>query len=389
LEKFLQNSDQSASRKKFLYLIYSITGFLLLIIVFAGVGSFRSPIDQQLPDWLLQAIREDRKSLLRSDTFRSLIFILLFSATIWLLIKEKLKTAYVFILAGLLVTIDMFTVSKRYLNEKNYVNERSSNFLQSEADQIIVSQNTDNRRVLNLNNPFNESITSYYHHSIGGYHGAKLGRYQDLIENGISEEVQLLINNLQNNKRGFEEYNVLNMLNTGFIKFGGQANNVIVNPNANGNAWFVSEITRVNNAMEEINQTTILASKNSAVVDVSKFDFGPNKNYKSGTIELVEYSPNKLIYQSKNPGEGFAVFFEIYYPEGWNAYIDGNQVDIIRANYVLRALQIPVGNHEIVFEFKPKSYKYGSVIMIISSILILLMAFTYLAIFIKTSTSKN
>lgn len=379
LEKLLSSDFNKLTQKKFLIAIGGVAGFALLCVLFAGMGSYRGAIDEQLasyPDWYLNALRADRASLLRGDALRSLIFILLFVGVVWALIKEKLSKPIAYGLLILFVFVDMFGVAKRFINSDTFVRKsRQSEFNLTEADKKILQDKDPNYRVMNLLNPFNDAKTSYHHKSVGGYHGAKLGRYQELIERCIAPEQSQIISALQGGSFSFGEIGVLDMLNTRYFMAGTSANAVLPNPTANGNAWFVKNVIEVESADEEINEVGKINTDSTAILDVSKFEVSDQVSSDEGKITLEEYKPNYLKYTSTNTGYGLAVFSEIYYPEGWIATIDGEKANILRANYVLRALEIPEGNHVIEFRFAPSSYSIGNTVTLISSVLLILMLF--------------
>ena len=241
--------------------------------------------------------------------------------------------------------------------------------------------------MLNLQNTFNEANTSYYHSSIGGYHGAKLRRYQDLIENIITNERSEIISKLQNNNIDFSDLNILNMLNTGYIKFNESKKGVIKNNFSNGNAWFISKLNKVNSPIEELNLLKTINTKNEAIIDVSKFgNLSYNDTYsKNGKIEILEYLPNKMKLKTYNNSISFIVFSEIYYPKGWNLSINGNNKEILRVNYVLRGTQLEAGENIIELTFSPSSYSIGNTIILISSIILLFLSILF--IFIETKKS--
>ncbi|MEO9802572.1 MAG: YfhO family protein [Reichenbachiella sp.] len=377
LEKLLASDFNKRIQRKFLMAIAVVGGFAFLCAVFAGLGGYKGAIDAQLasyPDWYLKALRADRASLLRMDALRSLIFVLLFAGIVWALIREKLSKTIAYTLLIILVFVDMFGVAKRFINSDTFVRKsRQSEFQMSAADQVILKDKDINYRVMNLLNPFNDAKTSYHHKSIGGYHGAKLGRYQELIERCIAPEQSRVISALQGGSFDFENIGVLNMLNTKYFLAGSAANAVLPNLTANGNAWFISEVVEVESADEEINEVSQIDTKTTVVIDQSKFDISDQVSSANGEIRLVEYKPNYLKYQSTNDGYGLAVFSEIYYPEGWVATIDGEEVPILRTNYVLRALEIPKGEHVVEFEFKPRSYTLGNLVTLISNIVLILL----------------
>lgn len=377
LEKLLSSDFNKPMQKKFMIAVGSVAGFVLLCVLFAGMGSYRGAVDAQLasyPEWYLTALRADRASLLRMDALRSLIFILLFVGVLWALIKDKLSKPLAYSLLILFVFVDLFGVAKRFINSDTFVRKsRQSEFQLTEADQVILKDKDPNYRVMNLLNPFNDAKTSYHHKSIGGYHGAKLGRYQELIERGIAPEQGRIISALQGGSYDFGNIGVLNMLNTKYFILGASANAVLPNPSANGNAWFVSDVREVGSADEEINELSNIDTKVTAVIDDTKFSVSDQVPAADGTIQLVTYKPNYLKYESSNTGDGLAVFSEIYYPIGWTATIDGVEAPILRANYVLRAMEIPAGDHVIEFEFLPQSYVVGNRVAWVFNVTLILL----------------
>lgn len=385
IQEFIK-SENSDSRKQFLKGLGIAAGLCLFLIIVSFFMKFRGNVDSQLGDqaFLIDLIREQRASMFRMDAFRSFFLIIGAGAILYYWKQKKLKQHLAITLLLAFIIIDFVPIAKRYLNDENFVKENKGELItKSEADQRIL-QDTGHYRVLNLNNPFNEARTSYYHSSIGGYHGAKMRRYQDLIENHIQPEMAGLIENLKAGSTDFSEFGVINMLNTKYIKFGEQAQQLIPNQSALGNAWFVSNIEKVNSPDEAIGTLGNINPKSKAVVDVSEFSISQG-NFTTGEIRLDSYSPKALIYQSKNSGKGLAIFSEIYYPEGWKAYINGKEAKILRANYVLRALEIPAGENEIKFEFKPAAYTIGNKVMMGCSIIIILLVIGGIALQVRKS----
>lgn len=375
LERLLSNGFDAKVQKKLL-ISFGVTGGLsLLFFLFAGMFNFNGAVDAQLagyPSWYLNALKADREAMMRGDALRSFIFIVLAAGLLWFYLKGKLGTSLLMFGIGLLILIDLWAVDKRYLTEENYVRPiRNAFFEATPADQRIMTDQDAHYRVLNLQNPWNDARTSYFHKSIGGYHGAKMRRYQDLIDRCINPEIGRLIEDFQSGSPNFESYNILNMLNAKYLLAGSEAESVFENPSAHGNAWFVENVVKVNSPDEEIAETCNVQTGRTAVIDASKFDVSQTE-FAQGTITLETYQPNKLVYQANVSGEGLAVFSEIYYPEGWKATIDGQSAEIIRVNYVLRALEIPEGQHTITFTFEPQSYVVGNKMMGISFILIVL-----------------
>lgn len=336
---------------------------------------------QGYPDWIITALITDRESLLRADAFRSLIFILLAATTTWAVLFKKIKPVYGIIAFFALLVIDLWPINNRYLNKDNYVskNKMEVPFQPTSADELIMKDTDPNFRVLNLTvNTFNDASTSYFHKSIGGYHGAKLRRYQDLIDYQINK------NNMS----------VLNMLNTKYFIVKGEngAPTPQVNMNAMGNAWFVKDVKFVANADSEIVALDKFDPKMTAIVD-QKFKetvgiINPQPDT-TATILLKSYKANNLVYESNSQANQIAVFSEIYYDKGWNAYIDGKLVPHFRANYVLRALNIPSGKHAVEFKFEPESFRKGESISYASSILIYLLVAGFLVYQLKALRTRE
>lgn len=374
LENFLQQPKDSKTMKKAMIATGITAGLCLLVLLFSGMADFMREGEEQLPDWFLNALTADREDLRRADAFRSLIFILLAAATVYFHYRQKISFSLFAGILGVLILVDLWGVDARYFTEDNY--RRSSDrgfFVATPADQEILKDTSPGYRVYELRNPFNEARTSYYHASLGGYHGAKIRRYQDLIEYCISPETQELINAFQSGSPDLNDFGVLNMLNTRYLVYGSEAANIIRNPAALGNAWFVREVIPVNAPDEEIAETCAADTRNTAVVDVSRFEMEQTQFSAEGSIQVTEYAPDDLTFTSENSGEGLAVFSEIYYPEGWQVTIDGEPAELIRANYVLRALRIPAGSHTIRMEFRPAAYYVGDTIILISSVLALII----------------
>ncbi|HAC23919.1 MAG TPA: hypothetical protein DCE81_03285, partial [Cytophagales bacterium] len=231
-------------------------------------------------------------------------------------------------------------------------------------------------RVYNLNGTMAEANTSYYHNSIGGYHGAKMKRYQDLYDSAIMADTQEMVNDLQQGDPHFDRYGVINMLNVKYITFGAEAGNVIPNPAANGPAWFVSQVVPVSSVNDELAETGRINTRTQAVIDQTRFKVSLTGTADSmATVSLLEQRPNYLKYETQAATGGVVVFSEIYYPEGWVATINGEPATIIRANYVLRALEVPAGKQSIEFRFEPRAYTIGNRVTQASSwLLVLLLA---------------
>ena len=358
MDKKLKQADWMRSLKFSLGIVGGICLLFALIPGFFFDFSTENDARMKLPEWLLSALTADRESLLRADAFRSLVLILLAATVLWFYQKGKLKSELMMAILGILVVVDLWGVDKRYLNDKDFEKKKGEAAVQkTPVDEQILADPDPHYRVYNNTTDFDkDALTAYYHKSLGGYHGAKMRRYQELIE------WQLV-------KMNMECYNMLNakyfiLQDSTGNKFAQQ------NVNANGNAWFVSEINWVANADEEIVALSKFNSKQTAIID-KRFEgefkgFVPNRD-SSARISLTKYQPNKLDYTSQSSTDQLAVFSEIYYEKGWNAYIDGKLVPHVRVNYVLRALQVPAGNHTIEFKFEPTVIGTGEKIAYASS----------------------
>jgi hypothetical protein len=368
-EIFGNSIDKKKLEKAFKYSFYITGGLTLLFAILPGLFySFSAPSDEGLiaqgAQAFVDAIREDRKMLLRADAFRSFIFILLSAVVVYAFMKNKLKKNYAFIALIALILVDMWAIDRRYLNNDNFVSKREAKvpYQMTQANQRILQDRDPNFRVLNLTiDPFNDASTSYYHKSIGGYHGAKMKRYQELIEHQISK------NNMD----------VLNMLNTKYFIVPDNNRQPVAqyNPEALGNAWFVEDYRIVPDADAEILSLGEFNPSQEAIVDQRFEEFVQGRNFIKDTasfIKLEDYKPNHLTYAANCTSEKLAVFSEIYYPKGWNAYVDGNMSDHFRVNFVLRSMLIPEGNHTIEFKFEPESYNRGSKVSLAGSLILLL-----------------
>ena len=375
LEKVIQTGLTKEIKKKLLIAVGITGGLCLLLLLFAGMFSFVSDREQQmqLPRFFLDALASDRKSLLRSDAFRSLVFISLAFTSIYFEIWNKFAPIVFYAFLGLVILIDIAAVDSRYLTKESYRRKRENTFFTlNQADQEILKDKSY-YRVYNLQDAWAEARTSYYHNSIGGYHAVKLRRYQDLYDSCLSIQTNKLMQDASAGQPNFSAYGVINMLNAKYLVYGPGSDNVIRNPSALGSGWFVQRVEEANSPNDELSKTCDLNTRTTAVVDVSKFKV-PAFNFDSeATIRLLEQNPNFLKYETQASEPGLAVFSEIYYPEGWTATIDGQAAEIIRANYVLRALAVPAGKHTIEFRFQPDAYTVGNKITMASSWLMLLV----------------
>ncbi|TDE42768.1 hypothetical protein E0I26_12960 [Flavobacterium rhamnosiphilum] len=340
-------------------------GIILILFLSKSMFSFSGGNDAYFQESygpeFVSALKLDRMSLYSADLLRSGFFIVLTAGVLWLFIKDRFAQNTAIIIVGLLMVSDLFFVDKKYVSGKDFVSGSQVEvpFQESPSDAEIL-KDTANYRVFEVGDLMG-ARASYFHKSIGGYSAVRPRRMQQLIDYQISK------NNIE----------VLNMLNVKYViqkdKEGKEF--PVSNPDVNGNAWFVSQVKLVNSADEEMKALDSLDSKNVAVVNSKDFEIKNTAFAKdsSATITLEKCKPNYLKYVSNNSNEGLAVFSEMYYGKGWNAYIDGKSVAHIRVDYVLRALNIPAGKHTIEFKFEPQVIKTGSTITLISSIGMLLL----------------
>ena len=362
--KILKEQKQEALKKAFY-----VTGGLIFIGLFYAVAfsPFEGLRDANYAQYegLLDAVKADRQSMLYSDSFRSLTLISLSFGILWLFSKQRFNKTKAIIGFSLLILFDLVQVNLRYVNEDDFKQARKIDkpFTASNADLQILKDKTHYRVANFAGDPFQDGRTSYFHKSIGGYHAAKMGRYQDLIE------FQLQKQNIQ----------IFNMLNVKYfiIPVDNGKEEAQQNPDANGNAWFVNEVQYVKTANEEIKALDSLNTKKVAILkDHNSYGLEDSRKYdidSLATIKLTKYSLNALSYESFSNQNGFAVFSEIYYKDGWNAYIDGELKPHLNVNYVLRGLEIPAGKHSIEFRFEPKVIQTGSTISLLSYVFLLLI----------------
>ena len=381
---FLRKPDSVSLRSKaFLTATAFTAGLAFLLYLAPGILSFLSEMEKeayaglarsepamaaQINEFLYQ-LEQARINIFRADALRSLFFALAAAVLTLLIAYKRVGQGTFLLLLVVLITLDMWPVNRRFLDEDNFEHRRRVErpFPLRAADQYIL-EDQDQFRVLDMTeSTFNSSRTSFYHHSIGGYHGAKLGRYQDLIDFHISQEMDGLRQSLQQGTgdREIEEalgrLPVLNMLNTRYIIYHPDAP-PLLNPHAMGNAWLVSELRWVSNADEEIMQLAETDLRHTALVDkrfatlVGEDTFSPDP---TASISLLHYQPNRLRYAFRAESPQLAVFSEVYYPEGWEVRVSGQPANHFRANYILRAMVLPAGEYDIEFHFRPSAYYSG------------------------------
>ncbi len=408
LDQILKSADFLKANMRNFYIALGATGGLCLLLYIAPgmAGDFLKSHDRDKenvinlvkdaekrgyqnhpPEVSITAgLQDARQEILKGDALRSFFFIALSGAALWLFGTGRLKKEMVMAGIGVMVLLDMSLVSKRYLKDEEFKTKaRTQQDVEATPADLEILQDKDpNYRVLNLtapSGPFNDASTSYYHKSIGGYHGAKLRRIQDLISNKIWPDVNRFFMNPDSGA-------ALNMLNTKYVIYQpdqNHPNGVYRNPAALGNAWFIKDITIAKTADEEMNTLKAINPKDHGVVLAKFSDYFKDhvmQWQQGGSIKLDKYSPNELNYSYSAPADGFVTFSEIYYNPNvdidwhkgdWQAYLDGKEVDHIRIDYVLRGMKVPAGQHKIDFKFVPHSYFMGENISLASSILILLL----------------
>ncbi len=377
LEKFLSSDLTKAVKRKLIIAAAATGGLCLLLVIFAGVGSYLRTGDAQLPDWFRTALADDRKSLLRGDAFRSFAFIFAIFILLFLNVPKKLSPVLFYGFLVLMVVLDVAIVDKRYFTKDNFRHSRENAFAEPSAADEGIRADKSYYRVyyLNLASPtaaWSDARTSYFHNSLGGYHGAKLRRYQDLYDSALLDETQELLNDARTGKLNFKNYGVLDMLNTKYILYGPDIKNVIYNTKANGSAWFVKAVEPASDPADELHKVKLVNTRDTAVVDESAWKIGSFGYDSASKITLAEHTPPAMKYETESGTNGLAVFSEIFYPKGWTATIDGKPAPILRADYVLRALEIPAGKHTVEFKFEPKPYYIGNKVTLIAGWILLI-----------------
>ena len=371
LQQFFFNSSITSEKKKksLVYASGISAGIAVVFILFKSIlFDFSSPYDSYFikdlgPDFV-DAMKEDRMTLFTNDAIRSLVLVVLSAGVLWFFLKAKLKQGTAIALFALLILIDLVGVDRRYVNSDDFVVARvmTHPFQENFADKEIL-KDTDYYRVYDVtSSPFNSGRASFYHNALGGYHAAKPARIQD-------------VNNFYLSKG---DIGILNMMNVRYIITEGKGGKKVPqrNPYANGAAWFVENVMIAENANEELLLLDSLDTKNTAIIHQEFSQKLPLENIErdsTATIKLKSYAPNYLVYESSTVSPQLALFSEAYYSNGWNAYIDGQPVTHFRANYLLRAMKIPEGNHTIEYKFEPEVVAIGSKISLATSALFLLV----------------
>lgn len=408
LKRLLEEPEILKQEKKPLGISLLLTaGIALLLAVAPGsIGSgyvpaqeaqmLQNAVNQQMIpanelSGILANLGEMRAELVSSDALRSFIIIGIGCSLLWLYASGKLRSSLTIAGITILCLADMWGVNKRYLNDAQFVPHsiRTETFTKTNTDELILQDTSLDYRVLNFaTSTFDDNNTSYWHKSVGGYHPAKLRRYQEMIEHHISPEMQAAYKAIataggEMDSVDANKFRVLNMLNTKYFIFpaGQQRQTVpILNPHAYGNAWFVNKVQYVNNANEEIDALDSIIPTETAVVDARFKDVlkGTTESYKDSlsNIRLTSYAPNRLTYETNNAQDGIAVFSEIYYPDGWHVTIDGQPAELARADYILRTMYVPAGQHTIEMRFDPTSLHvtegiaYGALALLVIGIIV-------------------
>jgi hypothetical protein len=381
LKKVIEKPEVFKTKKLYVYISLGLTaGVALIIYLFPGIFGLISNAEfsqienyrkqgapaAQLADFV-SSLEAARRTIITGDALRSFLFIVVGVALLWAYTRKMIKANVLVPIIAILIIADMAPIDSRYLGSKNYDRKSAieTPFQPSQVDEFIMKDKDPDFRVLNMTvNPFADASTSYFHMSVGGYHAAKLKRYDELIEYQISKSNQ----------------EVINMLNTKYLIVPGQDKTptVQINFSALGNAWFVRNYKMVPNADAELNALSNFKAVQTAVIDsrfekdLASFKFSPNDTI-GNTIKLTSYAPNHLVYESNAKTDQLAVFSEIYYEKGWKASIDGKDAPYFRANYVLRSMVVPAGKHTIEYKFEPRSYILGTKLSLAASILLLLI----------------
>ena len=406
-----KNLTTEYKQKVLMYAGGGVLAFLLLMLVFGKslLGFYTETEKRYLPPYILDYLIDERYGMFREDSIKAIFYVGAVLGVLFLTMKQKLTQNIALIIIGAVSFFDLWSVNKRYLNNDNFVDKEfvQEPFVTEVSDYLIekAGDNTEVQRLLaqaemnkmlsiltekdkghyrifnSITSPFNETTTSYFKSSVGGYHAVKLRRYDDLINEYFS---------VTDNKKTL---NILNMLNTKYILLGSlQEPRAEINPNANGNAWFVSDIQFVKTPNEEIKAVGEIDSKKTAVVSVEDQKYFEGKNLQSDStavIELKNYQPNQLEFKTQSKTPQLAVFSEIYYPKGWKILLDGKEVPYIKANYLLRAVFVPAGNHEVRMVFEPEVIEKGKMISMSAFGIFLLLSVGGFLKFRRKTAVKN
>ncbi len=372
LHQLLNDFVKPEAKKKALYYSAGIVGGLTVVfILFKNtLFGFESPIDgdlaayYKLPFTFVDAMREDRAAIFTADALRTLLFVVLAATALYFYLKNKIKEMPLIAILAILIVVDLVGVDRRYVNNDDFVKARimEQPFQQNGANLQIAKDDGYYRVIDATVDPFNSGAASYYHNALGGYHAAKPGRMQDLNEFYISQG----------------DIGVLNMMNVKYIITQNNNQGPVAqrNPYANGPAWLVENVMFAENADQEILLLDSLDTKRTAIIHKdfkAQIPTAAIVRDSTAMIEMTAHKPEHIVYETSSKSAQLALFSEVYYPAGWNAYIDGAPVDYFRANYVLRAMSIPAGNHKVEFKFEPSVIQTGSTISLISSIIVLLL----------------
>ncbi|MFK5856904.1 MAG: YfhO family protein [Bacteroidota bacterium] len=413
LGKLVSDPSILKTKKNSLYYSFALTGGVVLLFYIAPsfffdflnanekmqFGELLKGRDAAQVNIYVSSLESVRIAIFKADAMRSLIFVILAATLVYLFSANKIKKGWLIAGLGVLILIDLVSVNQRYLNNDNFIRAKQFDepFTASAANRYILNDNDPDFRVLDISqSTFNDASCSYFHKSIGGYHGAKLQRYQDLIEGYIHPEIGAITGMLRSGltleiiDSVFAKQHVLDMLNMKYVIFNPNGT-PLINKSAYGNAWFIDNVVMVNNPDEEfaalgrnnLNTTAIVDNRFASQLEGKSYTIDP-----SSIINLTKYAPNYLVYNFSSSSDQVVVFSEIYYNKGWNAYIDGEAVPYFRANYVLRGLTIPSGDHKIEFKFEPRIYVIGERISFVGSLLLILLIIAGIGFEIKKKKTQ-
>jgi len=406
VDRFLKEPDLILNNKKQILIAFGLTGGLsLLFYLFPGMFSFFSSREQEIFNQQLAGadaqyaaqfrqfmseLETTRIYIFKQDALRSFLLISVAFALSWLYTIKKVKLLWFLAGLALLITAEMWMIDRRYLNEDNFITKKQqrTTIAATTADELILQDPDIHFKVANLTkSPWQDGTTSYHHKSIGGYHGAKLRRYQDLIEVYLSTGLQDIIGVLNSRPTSTQldsvlaAQQVLNMINTKYFILN-PSSQPLMNPSAMGHGWLVNDIKLVPDADQEFLSLSSTDLREVAIVDERFADLlgeGMKHDSTGGTVELISYVPNHMTYEVRADQKSLAVFSDVYYEGGWNAFIDGEPVEHLRANYILRALPVDAGTHIVEFKFEFRPFELGERISLVGSILVLLLLLGVLA----------